>query len=71
MDSGSGRLDQVVISFRLLCDRCQRLDDGVALPLHHLGKAQGFAGEGAVAICGSVLGVENADEVEDHKARVQ
>ena len=39
-------------------------DDGVALPLHHLGKAQGFAGEGAVAICGSVLGVENADEVQ-------
>ena len=38
-------------------------DDGVALPLHHLGKPQGFAGEGAVAICGSVLGVENADEV--------
>jgi len=26
------------------------------------------AGEGAVAICGSVLGVENADEVEGHKA---
>ena len=43
-------------------------DDGVALPLHHLGKAQGFAGKGAVAIGGSVLGVENADEVEDHKA---
>ena len=38
-------------------------DDGVALPLHHLGKPQGFAGEGAVAICGSVLGVEDADEV--------
>ena len=36
-------------------------DDGVALPLHHLGKAQGFAGEGAVAICGSVLRVEDAD----------
>jgi hypothetical protein len=33
----------------------------VALPLHHLGKAQGFAGEGAVAIIGSVLGVEDAD----------
>jgi hypothetical protein len=29
--------------------------------LHHLGKAQGFAGEGAVAIGGSVLGVEDAD----------
>ena len=43
-------------------------DDGVALPLHHLRKPQGFAGEGAMAICGSVLGVENADEVEDHKA---
>ena len=36
-------------------------DDGVALPLHHLGEPQGFAGEGAVAIGGSVLGVENAD----------
>jgi hypothetical protein len=36
-------------------------DDGVALPLQHLGEAQGFAGEGAVAIGGSVLGVENAD----------
>jgi hypothetical protein len=33
----------------------------LSLPLHHLGKAQGFAGEGAVAISGSVLGVENAD----------
>jgi len=29
--------------------------------LHHLGKPQGLAGEGAVAISGSVLGVEDAD----------
>ena len=36
-------------------------DDGVALPLHHLGKAQGFAGEGAVAIGLRVLRVEDAD----------
>jgi len=35
--------------------------DSSLAPLHHLGKAQGFAGEGAVAICGSVLGVEDAD----------
>ena len=42
-------------------------DDGVTLPLHHLGEPQGFAGEGAVAVCGSVLGVENADEVEVHR----
>jgi len=33
----------------------------LSLPLHHLGKAQCFAGEGAVAISGSVLGVEDAD----------
>ena len=39
-------------------------DDGVALPLHHLREAQSFAGEGAVAISGGVLGVEDADEVQ-------
>ena len=36
-------------------------NDGVALALHHLGEAQSFAGEGAVAIGGSVLRVEDAD----------
>jgi hypothetical protein len=36
-------------------------NNGVTLTLHHLGKAQGFAGESAVAIGGSVLRVENAD----------
>jgi hypothetical protein len=36
-------------------------NNGVALPLHHLGKPQGFAGKGAMAISGSVLGVEDAD----------
>jgi len=39
-------------------------DDGVALPLHHLGKPQGFAGKGAVAICSNVLRVKDADEVQ-------
>ena len=38
-------------------------DDGVALRLHHARESQGFAGEGAVAIGGGVLGVEDADEV--------
>ena len=36
-------------------------DDGVALPLHHLGEAQRFAGKCAMAISGSVLRVEDAD----------
>lgn len=40
------------------------LNDGIALALHHLGEAQGLASEGAVAIGGGVLGVEDADEVE-------
>ena len=39
-------------------------NDGIALALHHLGEAQGFAGEGAVAVGSSVLGVENADEMK-------
>ena len=33
----------------------------VALALHHLGEAQGLASEGAVAVSGGVLGVEDAD----------
>ena len=36
-------------------------DDGVALPLHHLWEAQSLASEGAMAVGGSVLGVEDAD----------
>jgi len=39
-------------------------DDCVALALHHLGEAQGLAGECAVAIGGGVLSVENADEMK-------
>ena len=38
-------------------------DDGVALHLHHAREAQGLAGEGAVAVGGGVLGVEDAYEV--------
>ena len=35
----------------------------ITLPLHHLGEAQSLASKSAMAIGGSVLGVENADEV--------
>ena len=36
-------------------------NDGIALFLHHLGKAQCFTSEGTMAIGGGVLGVEDAD----------
>ena len=38
-------------------------DDGVTLRLHHLGKTQGLASEGAMAIGLRVLRVKNADEM--------
>jgi hypothetical protein len=37
------------------------------LGLHHAREAQGFAGEGAVAVVGRGAGVEDSDEVESHQ----